>query len=80
VQVLRQWPNDYVFNDSGSYAMFTDDYYNEPPYNIEPSGNSFRIYDKNRFDGLDAAGKFDYLDSLEIIYINSYTGAMIPKD
>ena len=76
VQVLRQGSNDSVFNESGSGAMFTDDYYT----GTELSQNRFIIYDKNHFDGLDAAGKFDYLDSLEIIYINSYTGAMIPKD
>jgi len=74
VQVLRQGLNDSVFNESG--AMFTDDYYT----GREPSQNSFRIYDKNHFDGLDAAGKFDYLNSLEVIYINPYTGAMISTD
>lgn len=44
----------------------------------EPSRNSFIIYDKTRFDEVDKNRRYsDYLEDLEVIYINPYTGTMI---
>lgn len=75
--VLRKDPNDTVFNDPLNNPMFRDDYDDEWPYWQESSRNRFVIYSKNRFDELDTAGKFDYLCSLEAIYINPYMGTII---
>jgi hypothetical protein len=38
------------------------------------------IYDKTRFDKLNAIERFDYLSRLEPVYINSYTGTIISTD
>jgi prepilin-type N-terminal cleavage/methylation domain-containing protein len=46
----------------------------------ETSKNSFRIYDKTVFDKLNPLTRYTkYLNSLEVIYINPYTGTMINK-
>ena len=58
-------------------GKFVQDDYPEFGFGPEPSRNRFVIYDKNQFGKLDAAGRFNYLDSLEIIYINPYTGTII---
>ncbi len=74
--------NDGVFNspmniNTYSIGMFVQDDYAELGLGVEPSRNSFIIYDRTQFDKLNAQRKFDYLSSLKPIYINSYTGAMI---
>ncbi len=81
VQVLRRGPNDTVFNEPGSGAMFIDDYYNsDPSFHKESSRSSFIIFDRTHFDKLSPAERFDYLQGLEYIYINAYTGTIISQD
>jgi len=47
---------------------------------IEPSRNSFIIYDKTIFEKVDKNRRYnDYLRDLEVVYINPYTGTMIEK-
>ena len=47
---------------------------------IEPSRNSFIIYDKTIFEKVDRNSRYDdYLSDLEVIYINPYTGTMIKR-
>jgi type II secretory pathway pseudopilin PulG len=47
---------------------------------IEPSRNSFIIYDKTVFEKLNPNSRYnDYLRDLEVVYINPYTGTMINK-
>ena len=38
------------------------------------------IYDRAQFDKFNAVGKVNYIDSLDVIYINAYTGTMILPD
>jgi type II secretory pathway pseudopilin PulG len=46
----------------------------------ELSRNSFIIYDKAAFEKLNSASRYtDYLDDVDVIYINPYTGTMIEK-
>ncbi len=78
--VLRKNANDTVFNNVSVNPMFQDDYYDTFPFGQEQSRNSFTIYDKTLLDKLDAVGKFDYLQSLDVIYINAYTGTIISVD
>ena len=83
VQVLRRNNADSIFNDNDSLVnpMFEDDYDNGTlPFQQELSRNRFYVYDKINFDKLNSQGRFDYLDSLEPIYINNYTGTMILPD
>ncbi|MEJ2702958.1 MAG: hypothetical protein P8Z79_11010 [Sedimentisphaerales bacterium] len=76
---------DDVFNSPVNIAThgvgkFVQDDYAELGLGAESSRNRFVIYDKNQFDKLDAQGKFNYLNSLALVYINPYTGTMIsPK-
>ncbi len=77
VQVLRKNPDDKIFNEINSDAMFTDDYYNGPAFHREPSKNSFVIYDKTQFDKLGPAERLNYLRGLKVVYINPYTGTII---
>ncbi|MBA7705234.1 hypothetical protein ES703_114058 [subsurface metagenome] len=60
--------------------MFEDDYDNQWPFWRELSQNSFTIYDKTLFDKLNSVQKFDYLQSLDRVLINPYTGTMISAD
>jgi prepilin-type N-terminal cleavage/methylation domain-containing protein len=56
---------------------FPDDYGLGP----EPSRSCFVIYDKERFIQVNVNRRWtDYLSSLEMIYINPYTGRMISQD
>jgi hypothetical protein len=61
-------------------GMFIDDDWPELGFGAELSRDRFAIYEKTRFDDLDAQGRFDYLSSLDIIYVNRYTGTMISPD
>jgi len=61
-------------------GMFIDDDWPELGFGAEFSRNSFVIYDRIQFDKLNAQGRFNYLKSLDVIYINPYTGTMIWPD
>lgn len=76
---------DDIFNSPSNIidsktGMFIQDDYAELGLGAELSRNEFIIYDKIEFDKLGARGRFDYLHSLETIYINPYTGTMILPD
>jgi len=76
--------NDNVFNkkvqvDTG-ISMFYQDDYAELGLGAESGRNRFVIYDKIRFDKLNATERFSYLSSLELVYINPYTGRIISSE
>jgi len=60
--------------------MFIQDDYAELGLGAESSRNRFVIYDKIRFDKLGPTERFNYLSSLELVYINPYTGTIISTD
>lgn len=61
-------------------GKFIQDDYAELGLGTESSRNNFVIYDKIRFNKLDAIERFNYLSSLEPVYINPYTGTIISTD
>jgi len=61
-------------------GMFVQDDYPELGLGAEPSRNSFVICDRTKFVELNAQGRFNYLNSLERININAYTGRIISSD
>jgi len=61
-------------------GLFIQDDYAEFGLGVESSRSRLIIYDKTQFDKLDARGRFNYLNSLEVIYINPYTGTIITPD
>jgi hypothetical protein len=76
---------DSIFNSPDNITnygvgMFIQDDYAELGLGAESSRNRFVIYDKIRFDKLDAENRFNYLSSLELVYINPYTGMIISTD
>jgi hypothetical protein len=76
---------DSIFNSPQNITTyevgkFIQDDYAELGLGAESSRNSFVIYDKLRFNKLDAIGRFNYLSSLEPVYINPYTGTIISTD
>jgi len=76
---------DGIFNSPDNitnYGMgiFIQDDYAELGLGAELGRNRFVIYDKIRFDKLDAGKRFNYLSSLELIYINPYMGTIISAD
>jgi len=76
---------DSIFNSPVNIATygvgkFIQDDYAELGLGAESSRNGFVIYDKTRFDKLNAIEKFDYLSRLDPFYINSYTGTIISTD
>jgi prepilin-type N-terminal cleavage/methylation domain-containing protein len=76
---------DSIFNSPQNITMygvgkFIQDDYAELGLGAELSRNSFVIYDKIRFDKLNAIERFNYLSSLEPVYINPYTGTIISTD
>ena len=85
--------NDDIFNSLTSIqnrgiGMFIQDDYGEYGYGEESSVNSFYIYDKSIFNKLGSgmsgtqAGvpRFEYLKSLEPVFINQYTGTLIKSE
>ncbi len=73
---------DSIFNSPDNIAnygvgMFVQDDYAELGLGAELGRNRFIIYDKTQFDKLNATGRFNYLNSLELNYINPYTGTII---
>jgi len=76
---------DSIFNSPQNLTTFgvgkfIQDDYAELGLGAESSRNSFVIYDKIRFDKLDAIERFNYLSRLEPVYINPYTGTIISTD
>jgi hypothetical protein len=76
---------DGIFNSPDNITnygvgMFIQDDYAELGLGAESGRNRFVIYDKIRFDKLNATERFNYLSSLELIYINPYTGTIISAD
>ena len=79
--------NDDVFNtktnvtaEPDPVGMFVQDYYAEDGLGAEPSRNSFIVYDKNEFAAIDAEKRWkNYLQYLEIVYVNPYTGEIVNK-
>jgi Tfp pilus assembly protein FimT len=76
---------DDVFN-SGSkvqdgIALFIQDhYYSVSGLDEEQSRNSFRIYDRDIFGKVNPANRVsDYLQDVDIVYINPYTGTIIDR-
>ena len=76
---------DSVFNGydnirDNDIGMFVQDDYAELGLGAEPSRNRFIIYNKSEFNKVDIDRRWsDYLEYLEFIYINPYTGTMIKK-
>jgi prepilin-type N-terminal cleavage/methylation domain-containing protein len=80
--ILNKVSRDDVFNSlvniqSYKMGMFVQDDYADYGLGAETSRSCFVIYDKMRFDELDAQDKFEYLNKQEVIYINPYMGTMI---
>jgi len=76
---------DSIFNSPQNITnygvgKFIQDDYAELGLGAESSRNGFVIYDKIRFDKLDAIERFNYLSSLKPVYINPYTGTIISTD
>ncbi|MFC1635981.1 Tfp pilus assembly protein FimT/FimU [Planctomycetota bacterium] len=76
---------DSIFNSpinitNQGVGLFVQDDYADLGLGAESSRNRFVIYDKSYFDKLDLQQRFNYLDDLELIYINPYTGTMIKPD
>lgn len=76
---------DSIFNSpvnitTHGVGKFIQDDYAELGLGAESSRNSFVIYDKTRFNKLDTNERYKYLSSLELIYINPYTGTIISTD
>jgi len=58
-------------------GVFVQDDYPELGLGAEPSRNRFVICDRTQFDELNAQGRINYLNGLEQISINPYTGRII---
>jgi len=76
--------DDDVFNISNNVddgiGMFYQDDYADLGLGQEPSRNHFVIYNKNEFDSVDAESRWtDYLQYLEVVYVNPYTGQIINR-
>jgi len=61
-------------------GVFVQDDYAELGLGAEPSRNRFVICDRVRFDELNAQGRLNYLNGLEQVNINAYTGTIISPD
>jgi prepilin-type N-terminal cleavage/methylation domain-containing protein len=71
---------DNVTDPLNPVGMFIQDDYAELGLDEEPSRRSFIVYDKLEFGKVDENRRWsDYLEYLELIYINPYTGTMIKK-
>ena len=80
--VTAKISKDDVFNSliniqTYGMGMFVQDDYADYGLGAETSRNKFVIYDKKRFAESNAQERLEYLNSLEVIYINPYTGTMI---
>jgi len=76
---------DDIFNspeniENYNTGTFIQDDYAHLGLGAEPSRNSFIIYDRNLFEKLNENRRYsDYLEHLDVVYINPYTGTMIEK-
>ncbi len=76
---------DDIFNSESKAkdetAMFVQDkYFSINGFDEEPSKNSFIVYDRKIFEGTNENRRYsDYLEGLEVIYINPYTGTIINR-
>lgn len=77
---------DDIFNteynvDEEQIAKFLqDDYPLKYRLDKEPSRRSFIIYDRNEFRNIDKDSRYsDYLEDIEPVYLNPYTGTMINR-
>ena len=76
--VLRAGIYDTIFNDLSVKPMLEDDYDDSYPFVQESSVNSFIIYDKTEFGKVDVLTRYsEYLNQLDVIYTNPYTGTII---
>ena len=67
-----------VTNISNPIGMFIQDEYDYLGLDEELSQKAFIIYDKREFEGLDEGRRWsDYLQRLDVIHINPYTGTVI---
>ena len=72
--------NSYTNIKDEDTGQFIQDDYAHFGLGGEKSRKSFVIYDRDKFRALKTGQqRFDYLDSLEVSYINPYTGALIEK-
>lgn len=76
---------DDVFNspvniETNNTGMFVQDDYAHLGLGAESSRNRFVIYDKIEFDKMNGNTRYSYLYSLDIIYINPYTGTIVSAD
>ncbi len=83
--VANKVSRDDIFNSPENITnygvgMFVQDDYAQMGLGAESSRSSFVICDKIIFDKLDARGRFNYLHSLELVYLNPYTGTIISSD
>jgi hypothetical protein len=81
----RKHSTDDIFNSpvnivDNKTGMFIQDDYAELGLGAELSRNRFIIYERTQFNKLNAQRRFDYLNSLELIYINPYIGTIISPD
>ena len=58
-------------------GKFIQDDYAQQGLGAESSRNRIIIYDRTQFENMNAQGRFDYLSSIEPVYINPYTGTII---
>ncbi|MEA3226514.1 MAG: prepilin-type N-terminal cleavage/methylation domain-containing protein [Planctomycetota bacterium] len=83
--IPAQLSTDDVLNSPTNIAnfgvgKFIQDDYAELGLGAEPSRNRFVICDMTQFDELNALGRLEYLNRLELIHINPYTGTIISPD
>jgi prepilin-type N-terminal cleavage/methylation domain-containing protein len=69
-----------VTDATNPVGMFVQDDYDYLGLEQEQSENSFIVYDRKIFDGTNENRRYsDYLEGLEVIYINPYTGTIINR-
>ena len=76
---------DSVFNEKDNVeadsptGMFVEDYDNDTDgLGVERSRNKLYIYDREKLRKMtDSSDRWDYIDDIQELYINSYTGAII---
>ena len=59
--------------------MFVQDDYAYMGLGAELSRSNFVVYDKQKFSNMNAAARYNYLTTLDKIYINPYTGRLIGR-
>ena len=82
--VSTEVSTDDIFNSPENIVnlgigMFVQDDYAHLGLGAESGRNRIIIYDGTQFDKMNAQARYDYLTSLEPMYINPYTGAIIKR-